>query len=166
MKAGIALGSNVGDRAAHLAAAKRFLFSLHAGPGAPLSSALYETEPVDCAPGTGAFVNAVVEIESDLDPSALLARLSAYEQQQGRAANRAKNSPRVIDLDLLYFGDTRLDGPALTLPHPRMTARRFVLQPLCDIRPDLVLPGESLTVAQLLAALLASPAVRRVDTPW
>ena len=166
MKAGIALGSNRGNRKAHLAAAKRFLSSLHTGPGAPLCSALYETEPVDCATGTAGFLNAVMEIESPLEPIALLVRLRAFEEQQGRAAHRAKNSPREIDLDLLYAGDTHTGGPELTLPHPRMTARRFVLQPLAEIRPDLVLPGRHLTVAQLLAALPASPAVRPANRPW
>ena len=166
MKAGIALGSNLGDRAAHLAAAKRFLSSLHAGPGAPLCSALFETEPVDCAPGTAAFLNAVMEIETALDPTALLAHLRQFEQQQGRAVDRGRNAPRQLDLDLLYAGDNHIDTPALVLPHPRMNARRFVLQPLANIRPDLVLPGQELTVAQLLAALPSSPAVRPADCAW
>ena len=166
MKAGIALGSNLGDRAAHLAAAKHFLSSLHSGPGAPLCSALYETEPVDCVPGTAAFLNAVVQIESLLEPAHLLARLRDFETQQGRALDRGRNAPRQLDLDLLYAGDTRMDTAALFLPHPRMTARRFVLQPLAEIRPDLVLPGQDLTVAQLLAALPAAPAVRPADCAW
>ena len=166
MKAGIALGSNLGDRAAQLAAAKRFLTSLHAGPGAPLSSMLYETEPVDCAPDTAGFYNAVMEIETELEPAALLARLRAFEEEQGRPTHRAKNSPREIDLDLLYVGDTRTGTPELILPHPRMTARRFVLQPLADICPDLVLPGQHLSVAQLLAALPALPVVRPANEAW
>ena len=166
MKAGIALGSNLGDRAEHIDAATRFIFSLHTGPDAPLRSAVYETEPVDCAPGTAAFFNAVMEIESPLEPAALLARLREFENQQGRASERANNSPRVIDLDLLYLGDTRLESPELTLPHPRMTTRRFVLQPLADIRPDLVLPGQTLTVAQLLAALREKPAARLAAYEW
>jgi 2-amino-4-hydroxy-6-hydroxymethyldihydropteridine diphosphokinase len=166
MKAGIALGSNLGDRAARLAAAKRFLSSLHAGPGAPLCSALYETEPVDCAPGTAAFLNAVVEIKSPLEPLDLLARLREFERQQGRALDGGRNTPRQLDLDLLYAGDNQMDTPALVLPHPRMTTRRFVLQPLAEIRPDLVLPGHHLTVAQLLAALPASPAARPADCAW
>lgn len=166
MKAGIALGSNLGDRAAHLAAAKRFLSSLHTGPGAPLCSALFETEPVDCALGTGPFLNAVMEIETPLEPSDLLARLREFERRQGRAVDRGRNSPRQLDLDLLYAGDNHMDTAPLILPHPRMTARRFVLQPLTEIRPDLVLPGQELTVAQLLAALPASPAVRPADCAW
>ena len=166
MKAGIALGSNLGDRAAQLAAAKRFLSSLHAGPDAAMCSALYETEPVDCEPGTATFLNAVMEIESPLEPLDLLARLREFERQQGRALDGGRNTPRQLDLDLLYAGDNHMDTPALVLPHPRMTARRFVLQPLADIRPDLVLPGQNLNVAQLLAALPASPAVRPANEAW
>ena len=166
MKAGIALGSNLGDRAAHLAAAKHFLSSLHTGPGAPPCSALFETEPVDCTPGTTSFLNAVMEIETPLEPLDLLARLRDFETQQGRALDRGRNAPRQLDLDLLYAGDHHMDTAALVLPHPRMTTRRFVLQPLAEIQPDLVLPGESCTVAQLLAALPASPAVRPADCTW
>jgi 2-amino-4-hydroxy-6-hydroxymethyldihydropteridine diphosphokinase len=166
MKTGIALGSNIGDRAAHLAAAKHFLSSLHTGPGAPPCSALFETEPVDCTPGTTSFLNAVMEIETPFEPSDLLARLRDFETQQGRAVDRGRNAPRQLDLDLLYAGDNHMDTPELVLPHPRMTARRFVLQPLAEIRPDLVLPGQDLTVAQLLAALPASPEVRPADCAW
>jgi 2-amino-4-hydroxy-6-hydroxymethyldihydropteridine diphosphokinase len=166
MKAGVALGSNLGDRAAHLVAARHHLASLHLGPDHALSSLLYETEPVDCDPGTASFLNAVVEIETLLAPAALLEKLRDFEKRQGRATGRARNSPREIDLDLLYWGDTQLQSPGLTMPHPRLTMRRFVLQPLSDIRPGLVLPGQSLTVAQLLHALPAAPAVRRAADSW
>ena len=166
MKAGIALGSNLGDRHAQIAAGREFVFSLHEGAEAPLCSALYETEPVDCQPDTAAFLNAAIEIETSLAPLDLWQKLREHECESGRAEQRATNSPREIDLDLLYVDKLRLDSPALVLPHPRMTTRRFVLQPLADIRPDLVLPGQSLTVAQLLAALPASPAVRPADAPW
>ena len=158
MKAGIALGSNLGDRAAHLAAAKRFLSSLHAGPCAPLCSVLHETEPVDCSPGTAAFLNAVVEIESPLEPLALLARLREFETQQGRALDRGRNAPRPLDLDLLYVGNTRMDTPALVLPHPRMTARRFVLQPLAEA--CIVSPASGF---DLLTAVAASADASNVD---
>jgi len=166
MKAGIALGSNLGDRLANMAAGRDFVFSLHEGADAPLGSGLYETEPVDCAPGTAAFLNAVIEIETSLAPTELLQKLRAYEQTAGRAEHCAKNSPREIDLDLLYMGSVRFDSPALVLPHPRMTSRRFVLQPLADIRADLVVPGQTATVAQLLSALPPHPAVRLVARDW
>lgn len=166
MKTGIALGSNTGDRRAQIAAGRDFVLGLHEGTDAPFCSGLYETDPVDCAPGTAAFLNAVVEIETSLEPLKLLQKLRDYEQASGRAANRAKNSPRELDLDLLYMGDVRLDSSALALPHPRMTLRRFVLQPLADIRADLVLPGHSASVAQLLSALPPEPAVRLIARDW
>ncbi len=166
MKTGIALGSNLGDRRAQIAAGRDFLIGLHEGPDAPLSSGLYETEPVECAPGTAAFLNAAVEIEISLAPMELLQKLRAYEQTLGRAKDRAKNSPREIDLDLLYADNLRLDSSTLVLPHPRMASRRFVLQPLADIRADLVLPGQTATVAQLLSGLPPEPAVRLVARDW
>ena len=166
MKAGIALGSNLGDRRAQIAAGRDFVFSLHESAAAPFCSGLYETEPVECAPGTGAFLNAVIEIETSLEPPDLLQRLRDYEHSSGRSEHRAKNSPRALDLDLLYAGKIRLDSPALVLPHPRMTSRRFVLQPLADIRAVLLLPGQSATVAQLLSTLPPDPAVRLLARDW
>ena len=166
MKTGIALGSNLGDRAAQMAAARNFIFHLHEGTDLPLCSALYETEPVGCVAGTAAFFNAVIEIKSSRAPHDLLPKLLAYELASGRAEKRAKNSPREIDLDLLYVDDLRIDSPMLVLPHPRMTSRRFILQPLAEIRADLILPGQSLSAAQLLSGLPAAPAVRLVATEW
>ena len=166
MRTGIALGSNLGDRAARMAAARDFVFTLHEGSEAPLGSALYETEPVGCVAGMAAFFNAVIEIETSLPPHDLLRKLHDYELTSGRAEKRAKNSPREIDLDLLYVDDLRVDSAALVLPHPRMTSRRFVLQPLADVRADLILPGESSSVAQLLSALPPEPSVRLVAHEW
>ena len=166
MKAGITLGSNLGDRRAQIAAGRDFVFSLHESAAAPLCSGLYETEPVDCAPDTAAFLNAVVEIETSLEAPDLLHKLRDYEHSSGRSKHHAKNSPREIDLDLLYADDLRLDSSALVLPHPRMTSRRFVLQPLADVRADMVLPGQTTTVAQLLCALPPAPAVRLVARDW
>jgi len=166
MKAGIALGSNLGDRRTQIAAGRDFVLSLHKGVESPLCSGLYETEPVDCAPGTAAFLNAVVEIETSLEPSDLLRKLRDYEQASGRNEHCAKNSPRQIDLDLLYVDTLHLDSSTLVLPHPRITSRRFVLQPLSDIRADLVLPGQSARIAQLLSALPPEPAVHLVAHDW
>ena len=143
VKAGIALGSNLGDRRAQIVAARDCVFSLHGDDEAPRRSELYETEPVD-----------------------LLQKLRNYERGSGRAKDRAKNSPREIDLDLLYMGELRLDSSALVLPHPRMVSRRFVLQPLADIRADLVLPGQIASIAQLLSALTPEPAARIVTREW
>lgn len=166
MRTGIALGSNLGDRRANLAAGRDCILAWHQGQSPAVCSALYETEPVDCAPGTAAFLNAVVEIETALAPAELLQKLRDGERTLGRTENRAKNSPRQLDLDLLYAGDLRLESPALVLPHPRMTSRRFVLQPLADIRPGLVLPGQTKSIAQLLSVLPSEPAVCLVARDW
>ncbi len=152
---GIALGSNLGDRQAELDAGIALLASL-AVDGRVLTSERLETEPVDCPEGSRPFLNAVAEIEVDtasLPPQMLLARLQAFEVERGRSAAGLYHAPRPLDLDLLYYGARIVDEPGLTLPHPRLTGRRFVLQPLAQIRPDLVLPGQSKTVRELLAAL-------------
>lgn len=166
MKTGIALGSNLGDRTAHLVAARQFLSTLHEGQDTPLCSGLYETEPVGCAPGTAPFLNAVIEIETSLTPDTLLVHLREHETTAGRAWPHPGNRPRTIDLDLLYAGSLRLETPSLTLPHPRLASRRFVLQPLAGIRSDLILPGRDETVAALLSRLPAAPAVQLVASRW
>ena len=165
MHCGIALGSNVGDRLAHLRAGQAALVQLHTGPAAPLFSAIYETEPVDCAPGTKPYLNAVMEIEYDGEPLALFHALQQIERVQGRPAEHGHNAPRTLDLDLLYAGDCTLDTPELILPHPRLSVRRFVLQPLADIRPELVLPGIQKSVAELLACLPPQPLVKPFVIP-
>lgn len=155
---GIALGSNLGDRADHLRHALQLLHERVPGLILRAAAPVYESAPVDCAPGTQAFLNTVVEIEAPLRPHALHALLQDIEQTLGRPAQREKNAPRTLDLDLLYADDFVSSDPALILPHPRLHLRRFVLQPLADIRPDLILPGQTATVAQLLAQLQDDPA--------
>lgn len=168
MRAGIALGSNVGDRLAHLRKGRDLVLELHdAGRGTPSIAPLYETDPVDCPPGSACFLNTVLEITTALPPEALHERLAAIEETLGRPRDRSgKNLPRCLDLDFLYADDLRLATSPLRLPHPRMTERRFVLQPLADIRPGLVLPGETRSVAALLAALPPGPAVRLFAADW
>ncbi len=153
MRAGIALGSNIEPRLLNLQAARRRIFELNRDQTPVLSSKVYETSPVDCSPGTGAFLNAVLEIETNLTPTDLHQALQRIEADLGRPAAHAKNSPRTIDLDLLYCGDSVVNTPALTLPHPRIAERRFVLQPLADIRPDLHLPNFRNNVFETLRGL-------------
>ena len=160
MRCGIALGSNIGDRLAHLNAAREALARLHTGDDAPLFSPIYETEPVDCAPGTAPYLNAVMEIESNGEPLALFHALQQIERAAGRPTDHGRNTPRTLDLDLLYAGDCTVQSPELTLPHPRLATRRFVLQPLADLRPGLILPGTQKTIAELLACLPARPLVK------
>jgi 2-amino-4-hydroxy-6-hydroxymethyldihydropteridine diphosphokinase len=152
---GIALGSNLGDRAAELNAGIDFLRSLAVDGKVRVSSTL-ETAPVDCPPGSPAFLNAVAEIRVDtetLPPRALLEKLKAFEAGRGRAEAREINAPRPLDLDIIYYACLTIDEPGLVIPHPRAHLRRFVLDPLCDLRPELVLPGQTQTVRELLMRL-------------
>ncbi len=150
MKAGIALGSNLEPRLLNLQAARRKVFALHHSPAPVICSKVYETSPVDCPEGSQPFLNAVLEITTDLSPPALLHRLQEFETELGRPLEHARNAPRTVDLDLLYCDNLTLETPNLILPHPRITERLFVLKPLCDIRPDLILPHLTQTVVELL----------------
>jgi 2-amino-4-hydroxy-6-hydroxymethyldihydropteridine diphosphokinase len=150
-RAGIALGSNLGDRLEHLRAAVAALRLVSTAGSPVLAAPIYQTQARDCPPGSPDFLNTVIEIEFAGTAAELLAQTRALETRLGRSRNATRNAPRVIDIDLLYVGDSRCANPNLVLPHPGNTQRRFVLQPLCDIRPDLVLPGQSLTIASLLA---------------
>jgi 2-amino-4-hydroxy-6-hydroxymethyldihydropteridine diphosphokinase len=166
MRAGIALGSNLGHRQENIRSARGEIYKLR-NVGPPfLSSPMYETEPVGCEPGAQKFVNVVLEVECAGEPRDLLGALRRIEQSLGRAPNHKQNTSRTIDLDLLYFGDRVIDDFELQLPHPRMQQRRFVLQPLRDIRPDLVLPGQTKSVRQLLDKLADDSTMVRVGDEW
>ncbi|MCI0690368.1 2-amino-4-hydroxy-6-hydroxymethyldihydropteridine diphosphokinase [candidate division KSB1 bacterium] len=143
----IALGSNLGDRAAWLRQAQEKLF------GAPTvqlvaASTVYETEPVGKI-DQPAFLNQVLEVRTTLAPENLLSRLLQVERELGRARNE-RWGPRNIDLDLLAFGGCILKTGRLTLPHPELHRRRFVLQPWAEIAPEFIVPGFSATVEGLL----------------
>jgi 2-amino-4-hydroxy-6-hydroxymethyldihydropteridine diphosphokinase len=153
-RAGIALGSNLGDRMQNLRAALEALREI-AAPGEPLRIApVYQTEPRFCPPGSPQFLNTVVEIGFEGGPRELLENTQAMEMRLGRLRGTERNAPRVIDIDLLYLGDETFEHGTLQLPHPRIGERRFVLQPLADIRPELVLPGKSKPVSGMLAQLV------------
>jgi 2-amino-4-hydroxy-6-hydroxymethyldihydropteridine diphosphokinase len=166
MRTAIALGSNLGDRLANLRAARNAILRL-AGISPPIvSSPVYETDPVDCEPGAQRFLNAVLEFGYEGDPLKLLKGLREVEYALGRPQTHPLNVSRTIDIDLLYSGATTSDAEELELPHPRMHRRRFVLQPLADIRPDLVLPNQTKTVAELLLVLGEAGEVIRVTDHW
>ncbi|MGA0900726.1 MAG: 2-amino-4-hydroxy-6-hydroxymethyldihydropteridine diphosphokinase [Luteolibacter sp.] len=152
--AAIALGSNLGDRLANLRNACRHLETLAQPTGEFRYSLVYQSVPRHCPPDSPDFLNAVVELEFDGDGLELLRKTRAIEQLLGRDRKGARNAARTLDLDLLYVGDEQCDTQDLTLPHPRIAERVFVLQPLVDIRPHMVLPGEMVTVAEQLAMLL------------
>jgi len=156
----VALGSNLGQPRAMVLAAVERLRPLSDAP--LLRSSLWQTVPVDCPPGSPVFINAVVGLvpHAGETPESLLAKLQVLEREFGRQPKTVLNEPRPLDLDLIAFGRETRATPALTLPHPRAHQRRFVLQPLSEIAPDLLLPGQSASVAQLLAALPPDPAMR------
>ncbi len=152
-RVGIALGSNLGDRLANLQAACKCLREI-ATPGAPfLQASIYQTEPLFCPLGSPFFHNTVVEIDYFGSAFELLEMTRSIEQKLGRTGTTVRNAPRIIDVDLLYFGDAVIDTEELVLPHPRLGQRRFVLQPLAEIRPDLILPGQTQDIATWLRYL-------------
>lgn len=151
MKAYISLGSNLGDRAGHLKAALRMLGAA-AGVEVRAASPVYETDPVGMREQPR-FLNQVAEIETSLDPERLLDVLLSIEAALGRT-RAGRWSPRTLDLDLLLYEDRILRSQRLEIPHPRMCERRFVLEPLADLAPDLRVPGRGgATVRELLGAV-------------
>jgi 2-amino-4-hydroxy-6-hydroxymethyldihydropteridine diphosphokinase len=151
MRVGIALGSNLHERLHLLQAARTHLYALHEDRGPFLCSRIYETEPVDCPPGSPCFLNAAIEIACTLPPLDLLIRLQSIEQTLGRQREHAFHAPRTIDLDILYYDNLHFTLPELTLPHPRISERPFVLCPLADICPDRILPDWGKSIAARLA---------------
>jgi 2-amino-4-hydroxy-6-hydroxymethyldihydropteridine diphosphokinase len=167
MEIGLSLGSNLGDRLGHLRSARDRLLQW---PGVErvAQSPVYETEPVDVAPryADRLFLNAVLIIRGDADPEVLNARCREIEAAMGRVRTGDRNAPRPIDIDIIYAGPARAESATLTLPHPRWTARRFVVQPLADVRPDLRLPPGTRTVAEVLSSLPARPEVVLFERVW
>ena len=166
MRTAVALGSNLGDRPGNLRAARKAILGLSNVKPPVLSSAIYETEPVDCEPGAEKFLNAVVEFDYEGDPASLLERLIRIEEALGRKRDHPRNVSRSIDIDLLYCGDCSIENERLKLPHPRMHLRKFVVQPLADIRAELILPGQEKTVGELLADLKDSGQMVRFVDAW
>jgi 2-amino-4-hydroxy-6-hydroxymethyldihydropteridine diphosphokinase len=150
IRAYIGLGSNLGDREGFLRRAVELLRD-EADIDVVAVSSVRETDPVGFL-DQPRFLNAAVEVETPLTARALLERLLAMEHALGRRRDGPRFGPRTIDLDLLLYGDESVDEPGLTVPHPRLAERRFVLEPLHEIAPDLVVPGRG-PVLELLAAL-------------
>jgi 2-amino-4-hydroxy-6-hydroxymethyldihydropteridine diphosphokinase len=166
MRIGVALGSNLGDRLANLRAARKAIADLTGARGSVLESPVYETEPVGCEPGAGKFLNAVLEIEYNGDSTDLLQKLIRIEESLGRDRNHARNVSRKIDIDLLYAGELNVENEQLQLPHARLHLRKFVLQPLADFRPELILPNQTKTVRELLAQTGDSTKVTCFAEKW
>jgi len=158
----LGLGSNIGDRRAHLEAAVATL--PEHGVTVLASSSVYETEPVGLVLDQPEFYNACLRVQTGLEPEPLLAACKEVERAIGREAGGVRHGPRVIDVDLLLLGQLEYRSERLTLPHPEVSSRRFVLVPLLELDPDLALPaGERL--ADKLAALGDGQAVSRAGSP-
>lgn len=154
----LGLGSNLGDRRAHLETALAFLAGIG---GVRKRSSVYETDAVGM-PGSPPFLNMVVALESALPPLELLRACQAHEAAQGRDLHDSHFRDRTIDIDILLAGGLVLAGPELTVPHPRLAERGFVLVPLFEIAPRLFHPVEKATVVRLLARLKRAGEVRRI----
>jgi 2-amino-4-hydroxy-6-hydroxymethyldihydropteridine diphosphokinase len=158
----LGLGSNLGDRRAYLQAAIEDLWA-H-GVATLASSSVYETEPVGEVRDQPEFLNACVEIETALAPQPLLDACKAVEAALGRRAGGPRHGPRPIDVDVLLLEDTVVTSERLTIPHPALTSRRFVLVPLVELAPRLEIPGSG-PAADALAALGPGRDVRRAGPP-
>jgi 2-amino-4-hydroxy-6-hydroxymethyldihydropteridine diphosphokinase len=158
----IALGSNLGDSRNTVLRAMERLQGLSDQPLA--KSSLLESTPVDCPPGSPNFVNAVVGLvpRPDETPESLLSKLQALEKEFGRTPKKVMNEARPLDLDLIAFANEIRSTPELTLPHPRAHSRQFVLQPLAEIAPNLVLPAQNKSVSELLRQLTSAEIVRKL----
>ena len=158
----IALGANLGDPEAQLRDA---LNELQAWTDCPLqASSFWSSTPDDCPPGSPRFVNAVAVLRPRLGetPETILDRLQDLERLAGRRPKLVLNEARPLDLDLIAWGGEVRHSPRLILPHPRAHLRRFVLAPLAELLPDLILPGQSLPVHQLLLVAPPDPDLHRL----
>ena len=167
MEIGFCLGSNVGDRLQFLRWAKARIFL--SGKAAFVGqSSVYETEPVDVREEYRAmkFLNAVLIGESDLAAQEWLPLIKKIEADLSRVRVDDRNAPRTIDIDILFAGKQIVDSELLQVPHPRWAERRFVVEPLAEVRPELILPGSDVPVRKILAQMPASDDVRLFSEKW
>lgn len=164
---GLSLGANVGDRLAALREARRRIVAL---PGVRLvaQAPVYETEPIGVGPAYQdvSFLNTVLIVVGPGTPHDWYAALQVIEKDLGRRRSLDRNEPRVIDIDIVYVGDAEVESGGLVVPHPRWQRRRFVLQPLADVRPRLILPGADRSVAEILRALPGPERVELLLKDW
>jgi 2-amino-4-hydroxy-6-hydroxymethyldihydropteridine diphosphokinase len=158
----VALGSNLGDSRKIILDAMARLQQFSDEP--ILKSSLWQTSPVDCPPDSPKFVNAVVGLipKNNETPESLLKKLHELEKEFGRAPKTVLNEPRPLDLDLIAFGNELRNSPELVLPHPGVHLRKFVLQPLSEVAPELILLNQIKTVSQLLAGLSSDEILTRL----
>lgn len=167
MEVGLSLGSNISSRLGNLKEAKRRILEL---PGAKLAaqSSVYETEPVGVKPEYQHldFLNAVLILEGACSVHECFDHMHRIENEMGRHRGLDRFAPRAIDIDMIYVDGLEVQSGGLVIPHPHWKERRFVLQPLADVRPDLVLPGSTKTVKEFLAALPATEEVTLFARDW
>jgi 2-amino-4-hydroxy-6-hydroxymethyldihydropteridine diphosphokinase len=167
MEIGLSLGANLGDRLGQLSQAKAMILAL---PGIKLAaqSPVYETEPVDVPAEFShlPFLNGVLIIETLLPARQIMNLFHFIEQKLGRVPNPVANAPRSVDIDIIYADLLQLEDDRIIIPHPRWAIRRFVVQPLGDVRPDLRIPGQTGTVAEVLAQLQDPSKVTLFTRTW
>lgn len=155
----LSLGSNLGDREANLRIAIEKLGEIGAVSAV---SSFYETEPVDVAASQPWFINCAVKLDTEKMPRQLIAAILAIEQSMGRQRKPQQKAPRIIDIDILLFGSSVVEIPSLTIPHPRLHERRFVLEPLAEIAPEARHPAFKRTIRELRDALPPGQTIRKV----
>lgn len=167
MEIGFSLGSNLYNRKRLLMQAKNLLLS------APRTryvdqSPIYETTPVDVKPEyqSMAYLNSVVIVESELPMESWMSYIGKIEKNLGRDRTEDRNAPRTIDIDIIYAGDQIIDGGGLEVPHPRWAERRFVVQPLNDVRPNMILPEMNKPVSVILRSLPNDEGLSIYDERW
>ncbi len=167
MEIGFSLGSNVGDRLHYLSAARRQILAQEEAREVA-ASPVYETDPVDVPPiwQNYKFLNAILIVESPWPPNKWLAVAHKVETALGRARTADRNAPRTIDIDIIYAGDRVFVQPGLEVPHPRWLEREFVLRPLADVRPGLVLPGMNRPVGEIWRERAATASSKVSQTDW
>lgn len=167
MEIGFSLGSNLGGRMGYLRQARERLIEV---PGTKLldSAPLYETAPVGVRPehADKFYLNTIVVVESVLGVQDWLPIIGRIETELGRVRTEDRNAPRTVDVDIIYADDHIIDSGGLEVPHPRWSERRFVVQPLADIRPELVIPGDHKTVREILETLPPDEEVRFFAGTW
>ncbi len=167
MEIGISLGANMGDRLGQLTQAKKMILAL---PGIKFlaQSPVYETEPVDVLSEFShlTFLNAILIIETLISTHQMMNMFHFIEQKVGRIPSPVVNAPRPADIDIIYADQLLIDEAHIVIPHPRWSIRRFVLQPLCDVRPELHIPGQSGTITEVLAQLQDPAKVTLFTKTW
>jgi len=167
MEVGLSLGSNLGDRLQRLQQAKKEIMALK-GVSFAAQSPVYETEPVDVSPADRNmfFLNAALIVNVLMRVPEMLACFKQIEAGLGRQAETRPNAPRPIDIDIIYAGNLRINQNGIVVPHPRWFERRFVVKPLSDVRPDLAVPGQDVSVVEILRRLADKHKVKLFAREW